>query len=178
MHRIKVATGHYVDLLDPDPATIDVNSIAVGLSKLCRFGGQCPVFYSVAEHSVLATDLAIQDQCADCECLAVLFHDATEAFIGDVVRPLKLALPAYRDIESRWELAIGRALGIDFAAHRDVISRIDLEMLKAEKQFFWPNDRTEWEGLEGVQSRNVVLSGYMPQWAEFWFRHLFRTLSR
>ena len=60
-NTIKVAAGHYVDLVNPDPDTIEIRSIASALSKVCRFGGHCPEFYSVAEHCCHAVVLGRQD---------------------------------------------------------------------------------------------------------------------
>ena len=60
-NTIKVAAGHYVDLVNPDPGSIEIKSIAAALSKVCRFGGHCPVFYSVAEHCIHATALAASE---------------------------------------------------------------------------------------------------------------------
>lgn len=54
---ILTATGKWFDVLNPDPALIDLADIACALSKLCRFGGHCREFYSVAEHSILVSRL-------------------------------------------------------------------------------------------------------------------------
>ncbi len=91
-NTIKVAAGHYVDLANPDPATIEIRSIAAGLSKICRFSGQCPRFYSVAEHSLHAAALADFLCVPDEAKAAVLLHDAAEAYIGDMVKPLKICM--------------------------------------------------------------------------------------
>jgi hypothetical protein len=55
---IRLASGRYLDLAEPDPAVITIEDIAAGLSKLCRFGGQISRFYSVAEHSLACVWLA------------------------------------------------------------------------------------------------------------------------
>jgi len=74
-----------------------IESIAQSLARQCRYNGHCRAFYSVAQHSVL-----VSDQFAD-PGLALwgLLHDAAEAWIGDVVRPLKRMLsvgPPYRSL--------------------------------------------------------------------------------
>lgn len=132
-NTIKVAAGHYVNLAAPDPATIDIRSIAAALSKVCRFGGHCPQFYSVAEHSVLAARLARSDGFPVEAVRAVLLHDAAEAYIGDLVKPLKIMLPAYREVERRLEAAIATAFGLQAERWADVVKAFDRVMLKAEK---------------------------------------------
>lgn len=92
-------TGHRFWLLDPRPQDIHVEDIAQGLSRISRYNGMTlgPVGYTVAQHSVLAS-LTVPPPFA----LAVLMHDAPEAFAGDVISPLKELLgKAYEDIEDR-----------------------------------------------------------------------------
>jgi hypothetical protein len=91
-------SGNYVDLLVPDYEQIEAEDIAHHLSMLCRYGGGVRRFYSVAEHCCLVHDLlAWQGQ--DPEIVkAGLLHDAAEAYLGDIIAPLKYTL---RLLESR-----------------------------------------------------------------------------
>src|SRR5262245_27549306 len=84
--------------LDPRPEEVCIEDIGHALSLVCRFGGHCHTFYSVAEHSVrvslLAEDMAKSsahwtDENIRMIALSGLLHDAAEAYIGDMVRPLK-----------------------------------------------------------------------------------------
>lgn len=82
-------TGKRFDPLNPDPSLIDIQDIAHALSNICRFGGHSSRFYSVAEHSVLVGE-ALWNLHHDADlALAGLLHDAAEAYLGDVPRPLK-----------------------------------------------------------------------------------------
>lgn len=76
-------TGRRYYPLDPAPDQIDIIDIAQSLGATTRYGGHC-VFYSVAEHCVLVSRLVPEEH-----ALAGLFHDATEAYLHDVVRPVK-----------------------------------------------------------------------------------------
>lgn len=109
---IKTASGRYVNLLDPAPADINITDIAVGLSQVCRFGGHLPSMYSVAEHSLHVASMLHRQFGNDEWTLAGLLHDATEAYLGDMVRPLKLAMPDYQAAEERMADVIGVAFGL------------------------------------------------------------------
>ncbi len=77
-------TGKKFHFLDPQPDEIDIVDIAHHLSLLCRFTGACKYFYSVAEHSVRVAGIVRQHL-----KLSALLHDAAEAYINDISRPVK-----------------------------------------------------------------------------------------
>lgn len=72
---------------DPRPEDFNVLEIGTALSRICRFGGHCAHFYSVAQHSILVSEILPEEL-----ALWGLFHDAAEAYMGDIVRPLKRML--------------------------------------------------------------------------------------
>ena len=95
--------------LDPDPEKILIEDIAHALAHQCRFGGHAWKFYSVAEHSVYVSRL-----CQPEHALWGLLHDASEAYLVDIPRPLKL-LPefaAYRAAERQLQRIIAERLGL------------------------------------------------------------------
>jgi hypothetical protein len=94
-------TGRQFWPIDPYPSEISIEDIAHSLAMQCRFAGHCLRFYSVAEHSVLVSR-ALPPHLK----LWGLLHDAAEAYVLDVVRPLKPFLPGYREIEDRVMVAI------------------------------------------------------------------------
>jgi hypothetical protein len=77
-------TGRAFSLQAPTADAIDIEDIAQALSLQCRFAGQIGAFYSVAQHSVLCSWM-----CEPQDALAGLLHDAAEAYMGDVPRPVK-----------------------------------------------------------------------------------------
>jgi uncharacterized protein len=157
---IKLCSGIYFDLAQPDPCAIQIRDIAGPLSKICRFGAQLPgsLFYSVAEHSVNCWQAAREWWPGEPPAFyrAVLLHDAAEAFIGDMVRPLKELLPAYREIEQRIERAIEQRFAVSFADPR--IKEVDNALLIAEKRAIWGSDGQAWEGEEQVRRWEVKLT--------------------
>lgn len=76
--------GIVVDLINPDPDTILIEDIAHGLANNCRWNGHTQKFWSVAQHCCMMYDMA-----HDGEKLTGLFHDAEEAYWGDMIKPLK-----------------------------------------------------------------------------------------
>lgn len=111
------ATGRRIDPSNPQPSDISVTDIALGLAKEERFDGNTFVPYSVAQHSCLVADLVAAGWggCRPTEELvkAGLLHDASEAYIGDIVQPLKRLMPDYVKLEEKWTSAIFRRFGID-----------------------------------------------------------------
>ena len=81
-------TGKKFYPYDPRPEQICIEDIAHGLSMLCRFAGQCRFFFSVAEHSIAVAHLLPANL-----KLFGLLHDASEAYLADLPRPVKAGLP-------------------------------------------------------------------------------------
>jgi hypothetical protein len=143
---------------DPRSADVDPTDIAHALSLLCRYGGHVERFYSVAEHCVLMSQAVAPEN-----ALAALLHDATEAYVGDVVRPLKLTLPGYRHIEHQVWLAI---------AHHFELGPLPEEVKEADNRILI-NERAElltraepWPTLAGLQPLPVQITGWAPALAE------------
>lgn len=129
MSWILTRSGRKFDFQKPSPQSICIGDIAWSLAHLCRFNGHSRCFYSVAEHSVWCSMICPADP------LAALLHDAAEAYVGDMTRPLKGMLAAFSDYEVLAAQAIGTALHIDpdrFDAPE--VKHADLQMLAAERR--------------------------------------------
>ncbi len=104
-------TGRKFYPFDPRPEEVDFDDITHALSLLCRFAGHVWEFYSVAQHSVLVSQL-----CPPGLALAGLLHDAHEAYTGDLIRSIKRTLrkftDAYDKASERIQAAIHQALGV------------------------------------------------------------------
>jgi 5'-deoxynucleotidase YfbR-like HD superfamily hydrolase len=101
--------------------------------------------------------------------MAVLFHDAAEAFCGDVVKPLKIMLTEYGGIEDRVLKVIGDSLGLDFGEHRSVIREIDHAMLIAERRAIFDADGVTWYGENEVRRLDTQFNFWHPDMAEVHF---------
>jgi hypothetical protein len=110
---IVTASGIKFPVADNTPAHIRLDDIAHALSRLCRFGGHVREFYSVAQHSVLVGELVRLRAPGDRTAYAwALMHDAAEAYLGDVVSPLKRYLPSYADLELHVLRSVAGAFGL------------------------------------------------------------------
>lgn len=143
---IQTVSGRYVDVLHPRPTDIELGDIAHHLAQLCRFGGACRRFYSVAEHSVRVARILPQPL-----RLAGLLHDASEAYVADLASPLKRTLPSYQYVEGLVHEAVGQRFALQLS--RDelaTIKRADLVLLATERRDLMPRDDKEWEVLAGI----------------------------
>ena len=91
---IRTVSGKYVNVFNPKPEMFCIEDIAHALSMQPRFGGHLPVFYSVAQHSIL-----VSISCPKDDQLSGLMHDASEAYLMDIPRPIKGRLSNYKEIE-------------------------------------------------------------------------------
>lgn len=85
-------TGKQVYPLEMKPEDICINDIAHSLGLQCRFNGMVSDFYSVAEHCVLISEWLEQEGYDEDTQLSGLLHDANEAYLSDMIRPIKNAL--------------------------------------------------------------------------------------
>jgi len=153
-------SGRQVSLLDPRPDQIDIGDIAHGLAFQCRFNGQVSRFYSVAQHSILVASMLPEHL-----KLVGLLHDAAEAYLGDIVQPLKQFLPEFERIEQRLMTVIGERLGIRLDHHQEV-KHADLVALATEKRDLLPREKGDWPILEGIQPMPRLILPMSPTESE------------
>ena len=151
-------TGRVVSILDPTPDMVDIHDIAHALSMTCRFGGHCRDFYSVAEHSMLVLNLA-QNQVANDpssyqimwkDFQAILLHDAAEAYVGDLISPIKREMPDYVELEKKWLSAIDDRFNLEGALSdpspllKSITKASDTSALAIEVVNLYPNPDPGW----------------------------------
>lgn len=145
-------SGIYFDIAHPHPNDVRIHDIVTALSRICRFGGHCDKFYSVAQHSLLVSHIVPPHL-----ALEGLLHDAAEAYIGDITAPLKQFLPDYKTIELKIEACISVKYGLSLLmSDAAIIKRADLIMLLTEKRDLFVNEKTPWH------TRNPALVGLEP----------------
>lgn len=170
-HTIETYSGKYFDYDDPRPEHISAYDIARALSNICRFGGHTDRFWSVASHAVLVSWVVEEEMKAGPElAYAALHHDSHEAYIGDVVTPLKQMLgDVYRDLRCRVDAAIGTALGVDPSLFEHPIVKQADELalrLEAAKLKRSRGVGAHWGNYETYDPRDYDIHGEEPEKAE------------
>lgn len=166
---ILLYSGSYFDFLDPASSEITIEDIAQGLSQICRFAAQCQRFYSVAEHCLHVSWLVPPEH-----AYAALMHDAAEAVVGDVSKPLKDLIPEYRVIEKHVEAAIFARFGVPTPLP-PCIKEADIVMLATEQREVMRNN-DGWDYTRGRTPLDMRLPCWSPEEAKAHFLERYATL--
>jgi hypothetical protein len=155
--------------LDPRLDEICIEDIAHSLAYQCRYNGHCGTFYSVAEHSVILAGYAKPEH-----KLAALLHDAAEAYICDVPRPVKKYLQGFREIEERLERLIAMKFGAPYPWPLEV-HVLDESILADERDQLMATPPADWK------LRYPPLNAHLPCWepdtAKLVFLNCFRMIT-
>lgn len=137
---IQTYTGRRFTPTNPNPDAIIIQDIAHALSMQCRFGGHVKTFYSVAQHCVLVSYI-----CNFEDAFWGLMHDASEAYLVDVPRPLKHSgkLDAYIEFEGKVQAAICKRYDLPEKEPAS-IKKADTILLVTEARDLLPNKRSDW----------------------------------
>ena len=168
---VSTKSGRRVSLLNPSPSQIVIGDIAHGLAHQCRFNGQTNKFYSVAQHSVLVASILPREL-----RLAGLLHDASEAYLGDVVQPLKDLLPEYQSIEANFCEVLGARFGVNLQ-HNYAIRHADLVVLATERRDLMPMDTADWSSIAGITPLSRTIKPKSPEAASAQFMEMFFMLT-
>jgi hypothetical protein len=131
---VQTFTGKKFDLLAPSVDSVCIEDIAHALALQCRFNGNTKTFYSVAEHSVHVSFCVSEmfGEKSPTILRTALLHDASEAYIGDMVKPLKDTDEHFREVEKIMEEVIARRFGLIWP-HPEIIKRADNALLVTER---------------------------------------------
>lgn len=164
-------TGRQFYPLDPRPEDVDERDIAHSLAMQCRYGGHVDRFYSVAEHCVLMAGTFKDPTLA----LWALLHDATEAYVVDVPRPVKRNLVGYREIEDRVMDAIAARFGLvgDIPAE---VHDADNRILLTERDALMKPAAAPW-AVEHLGALPVEIHAWPSNLAELHYREALRNLT-
>lgn len=153
---------------DPRPEEMHIHDIAGALSKLCRYGGHCIRFLSVAEHSV-----HIARKAPPHIRRAALLHDASEAFLVDVPRPIKPMLPGYKAMEHRIMEVAAVRFGFDWPMPPEVKYLDDAILAdeRAQNMAVTSVANVEWGALH--PPLGITLQFWSPEEAAIEFMQVF-----
>ena len=134
MEHITTYMGEDFTPLAPNANQIHIEDIAHALSLMCRANGHFVRFYSVAQHSINCSNEAKARGLSAKIQIACLLHDASEAYLSDITRPVKSHLPKYQEVEIHlqdmiYNKFLGSPLTETEASH---VEQIDHDMLVCE----------------------------------------------
>ena len=163
-------TGADIYVEEPWLSEVRIEDIAHALSLQCRFGGHILAHYSVAQHCVLMSRL-----CSPKHALVALLHDASEAYVQDIIGPQKhLHRKTYGPLEHVWLERIGVQFGVDLVDLPSEIKLIDKQMLLAERRALLPADG--WT-IPGVEPADVKIYPWTSGSAKSLFLARFQELT-
>jgi hypothetical protein len=170
---IQTFTGKRFYVLDPREEEVCIEDIAHALSNLCRFTGHVREFYSVAQHSLHVSEL-----CPEELALQGLLHDASEAYLNDLNRPLKRSeeLRGYREIEARVQEVIARAFGLPGGRMPVAVKQADDLALAGEAQALMAPLLSGW-GKYAAPTATFIMPPLLPKQAETLFLRRFSLLT-
>ena len=171
MSFIQTLSGKRFDYINSTADDVDIEDIANALSNICRFAGHVPEFYSVAQHSVLCSQIVPPEFAFE-----ALMHDAAEAYCQDIPQPLKCLLPDYKRIEQLVDDLIRNKFGLP-ADMSPVVKYADLTMLATERRDLEIDDGTRWAILDGIPCSDLIqISPLRPGQAYGLFMNRFNEL--
>ena len=168
---IQTFTGQKFYPLYPEDSNYVIEDIAHALSNICRFTGHCRHFYSVAQHSVILSRLVPTHLEK-----AALLHDASEAYLTDIARPIK-ALPSfagYKIMEANTQTAICKAFGIP-VLEAPVLKDFDTLLLRNEAKCLGLLTE-EWDHYN-LRDLGLEINPLNPEQAEVRFLDAWRELK-
>ena len=176
---IQTRSGGRFYPLDPKPEHVDLRDIAHALARQCRFSGHTSRFYSVAEHSVRVAMRVFEETHDPVLALLGLLHDASEAYLVDLPRPLKHdpAFAPYLTAERACMDAILRHVGFTVTTLPDVVKRADASLLADEAQEFMRPVSDEWLAAMPPAEPMEHEPGWSPKRAEQAFARAFVAFS-
>jgi hypothetical protein len=157
--------------LDPRPEEIEIKDIAHHLSLICRFGGAVDWFYSVAQHSVLCSQNVPIEW-----ALEALLHDACEAYLGDMVQPIKHGSDLgdmFCKVEKQNRLALAVRYGLDLTVP-GIVKNADVRMLLTEARDLFENSHwEEWALADQYNPYDFLIEPWTSEKAESMFLERF-----
>ena len=134
MSTITTFTKKKIDPMNPSEEAIDETDIAHALSLMTRANGHFPEFYSVAQHCNACCNEAEARGYSARVVLGCLLHDASEAYLSDITRPVKQYLEVYQQAESIFQSKVyTKFLGTDLTEEeRHLVQNVDDSLLYYE----------------------------------------------
>lgn len=152
--------GHRIDPFNPQPENFSIVDIAHALSNICRWNGQIREFFSVAQHCIYVSYLCNPEDAA-----LGLLHDSPEAYLGDLINPVKHngSMKEYIKLETKFGNTIAKAFGLPNLDKTESVEIADLLMLgKEAKELGRPipskceEYMNKWKGVLDIMNFEIL----------------------
>lgn len=162
---IKTLSGKQFNLFEPTREMVDIHDIAAGLSNKGHFSGLTPSFFSIAQHSIMVCDeYSFWEPYIDPHLkLLALLHDAAEAYIGDMIKPLKVRIPQFIEVEENIQKAICSRFALDYSSLH-LIKSADIFIQEVEYNAFYRGGRITY--LNPDQAGKIFLDRFNEYYHE------------
>ncbi|HEX2868662.1 MAG TPA: hypothetical protein VHO03_16600 [Ignavibacteriales bacterium] len=185
MTWIQTYTGKKFNVFDPDSDSICIEDIAHSLSLQCRFNGHCKEFYSVAEHCVRMVNEAhrVYKEYTPQLGFMLLLHDASEAYLCDIPRPIKHSeeFERYRILEGNLEMIIYGKFGLSInhiLENRSIVNHYDNRILVTEARDLLSKPPEDWQIVKEYQPFAGIIDPVAPVIAEKAYLQMFEHLQK
>ena len=173
---IETYTGRPFWPLRPTKEALSIIDIAHALANQCRYSGHVQFFYSIAQHSCLLAKWLMENGGSAMDCLQILMHDAPEAYLVDIPRPVKQYMPQYRV----WDHAINDVIR-DWMGWKDlpilpIQDELDSRVIVDERAQLMDRARTNEWGHK-LEPLGVMIVPWTPAQAEKFFLQLYASLA-
>lgn len=175
--HITTYSGVKFSPLNPKEEDIRIDDIAHALSLMTRANGHFPEFYSVAQHCIACCKEAIARGYSNRVALALLLHDASEAYLADITRHVKQYLEVYLQAEAKlqnmvYSMFLGELLN---EQEREQIDSVDNVMLYHEFLHYTSEELSNYKG-EILSTPNFKFFEFKIKEQEY--KDLFYNLTR
>lgn len=173
---LRTFTGKNVFPMALTTGDLDIEDIAHALGNQCRFSGHTKHFYSVAQHSVLVSNMLYMSTDNAELALAGLLHDASEAYLVDMPTPIKRLMPEYIKAERYIQYVIEVRFGLKYKLDCPEVHQMDGIMLATEARDLM-GDPQDWNSLKGLTPFPKAIDFWMPSEAKSSFIENYKYLE-
>jgi hypothetical protein len=160
---IETYTGRAFWPLNPKVEGLSIIDIAHALSNQCRYSGHVAFFYSVAQHCSLLAEWLAKRGGSPLDCLQILMHDAPEAYLVDVPRPVKQYMPEYRVWDHAVDAVIRKWMCWDFP-RPSFQDEFDSRIIVDERRQLMSQSLNDWG--HKLEPMGIVIEPWTPEEAE------------
>ncbi len=166
--NVSLYSQRRIDLSSFSEDIVDIGDIAHSLSLQCRYNGHCKYHYSVAQHCVYVHNmLRYYTRAPHWINFAGLLHDASEAYLQDIIRGCKRMMPSYLEIEDKIQNVVYCRYGIpDHRFIHKTIKYWDNRVLRSEVAALFANWKYCFPRAEEIEPALIVIEPWSPAEAE------------